>query len=264
MWLDNRPPGSITTFTDLANKFLTSYHPPSKIADLQKEITHFSQEEDETIRDAWERYSGLFLKCPNHGFNDAFKVDTFYRSLFLEHKQLIDSVFGGNMLTKTPPQLNSLYEEMAEQGYDWGSARRSRRAPGRGVHRVDTQSSDLVQVVTKLVTTIDRNIMVPDTGQQQAMYCHWYESSHHPIEVCQAMRESTTPQDQLDFNGSARRFDPYNNAYNEGWSHQPNFSWSGSSNPKPLGLQRPPRLQKTVVPGPPRPVLAAAIAYLSS
>ncbi|CAL1361348.1 unnamed protein product [Linum trigynum] len=59
-WLDTRPPESITTFTNLADKFLTRYHPPSKTADLQKQITHFAQEEDETIRDAWERYTSLF------------------------------------------------------------------------------------------------------------------------------------------------------------------------------------------------------------
>ncbi|CAL1380969.1 unnamed protein product [Linum trigynum] len=40
--MDTRPPGSITTFANLANKFFTRYHLPSKMADLQKEITHFS------------------------------------------------------------------------------------------------------------------------------------------------------------------------------------------------------------------------------
>ncbi|CAL1411177.1 unnamed protein product [Linum trigynum] len=76
-WLDTRPPGSITTFANLADKFLTRYHPLSKTADLQNQITHFAQDEDETIRDAWERYTSLFLKCPNHGFTDTFKVGTF-------------------------------------------------------------------------------------------------------------------------------------------------------------------------------------------
>ncbi|CAL1393239.1 unnamed protein product [Linum trigynum] len=33
-WLDTRPPGSITTFANLADKFLTRYHPLSKTADL--------------------------------------------------------------------------------------------------------------------------------------------------------------------------------------------------------------------------------------
>ncbi|CAL1355113.1 unnamed protein product [Linum trigynum] len=170
-WLDTRPPGSITTFANPADKFLTRYHPLSKTADLQKQITQFAQEEDETIRDAWERYTSLFLKCPNHGFNCAFKVGTFYHALFPEDKQLINSVCGGNMLTKTPLQLNRLFEEMAEQEYDWGTARRSRRAPGLGVHYVATLSSELVQVVSKLVSAIDHFRLVSGTAQQQAMHC---------------------------------------------------------------------------------------------
>ncbi|CAL1401581.1 unnamed protein product [Linum trigynum] len=101
-WLDTQPLGSITTFANLVDKFFTRYHPLSKTADLQKHITHFAQEEHETIRDAWERYTSLFLKCSNHGFTDAFKVGTFYHALFPEDKQLIDLVCGRNMLTKMP------------------------------------------------------------------------------------------------------------------------------------------------------------------
>ncbi|CAL1407102.1 unnamed protein product [Linum trigynum] len=143
------------------------------------------------------------------------------------------------MLTKTPPQLNQLFEEMAEQGYDWGIARRSRRAPGRGVHVVSTQSSDLVQVVSKLVSAIDRSGMIAGTGQQQAMLCQWCESTHHTVEDCQAMRESTTPQEQVNFINNARRNDPYSNTYNEGWRQHPNFSWAGAS-PRPPASQGPP------------------------
>ncbi|CAL1406385.1 unnamed protein product [Linum trigynum] len=38
------------------------------------------------------------------------------------------------------------------------------------------------------------------------------------------MRESTTPQEQLDFIGNVRHIYPYNNTYNEGWCQHPNFS----------------------------------------
>ncbi|CAL1370291.1 unnamed protein product [Linum trigynum] len=105
---------------------------------------------------------------------------------------------------------------MVDQGYDWGSALRSRRALSRGVHAMDTPSSMLVSVVTKMVTTLDKNGMVLGTGNPQAMYCQWCDSSHHTLEDCQAIRESTTPQEQLYFIGNAKRFGPYNNTYNEG------------------------------------------------
>ncbi|CAL1380994.1 unnamed protein product [Linum trigynum] len=142
-------------------------------------------------------------------------------------------------------QLNQLFEEMAENGYDWGTARRSRRAPGRGVHAVGTQSSDLVQVVSKMVSAIDRSGLIVGTGQPQAMLCQWCESTHHTVEDCQAMKESTTPQEQVNFINNVRRNDPYSNTYNEGWRQHPNISWGGANSIPPVpqgppGFQRPP------------------------
>ncbi|CAL1381799.1 unnamed protein product [Linum trigynum] len=119
------------------------------------------------------------------------------------------------MLTKTPLPLNRLFKEMAEQGYDWGTARRSRRAPQPGVHAVATQSFELVQVVSKLVSVLDRNGRISGRGQQQAMHCQWCESSHHTVEDCQTMRECITPQEQVNFINNTRRNDPYSNTYNE-------------------------------------------------
>ncbi|CAL1395461.1 unnamed protein product [Linum trigynum] len=81
--------------------------------------------------------------------------------------------------------------------------------------------------------------MISGTGQQQAMQCQWCESTHHTVEDFQAMRESSTPQEQVNFINNVRRNDPYSNTYNEEWRQHPNFSWSGNNNPKPPGFQAP-------------------------
>ncbi|CAL1401880.1 unnamed protein product [Linum trigynum] len=60
-WLNNRPPRSITSWDNLLNKFMARYFPLLKTTEWRKKITHFEQEEDETLRDAWERYSDYFL-----------------------------------------------------------------------------------------------------------------------------------------------------------------------------------------------------------
>ncbi|CAL1354433.1 unnamed protein product [Linum trigynum] len=60
-WLNNRPPRSITSWDDLLNKFMARYCSPLKTTEWRKKITYFEQEEDETLRDAWERYSDYFL-----------------------------------------------------------------------------------------------------------------------------------------------------------------------------------------------------------
>ncbi|CAL1370033.1 unnamed protein product [Linum trigynum] len=68
--------------------------------------------------------------------------------------------------------------------------------------------------------------------------CQWCESSNHLVEDCQAMRESSTPKEQLAFIANARRLDPYSNTYNEGWRQHPNFSWN-SNTTKPPGFPAP-------------------------
>ena len=58
-WLNSQPAGSITTWADLAQKFLSKYFPPAKTAKLRNDITTFTQEEGESLYDAWERFKDL-------------------------------------------------------------------------------------------------------------------------------------------------------------------------------------------------------------
>ena len=51
-WLTSQPPDSITSWNDLVQKFLTKFFPPSKIAQLVKEINYFGQLEGENLGEA--------------------------------------------------------------------------------------------------------------------------------------------------------------------------------------------------------------------
>ncbi|CAL1354978.1 unnamed protein product [Linum trigynum] len=134
-WLNNHPPRSITSWDNLLNKFMARYCPPSKMAQWRMKITHFEQEEDETLRDAWERYSDYFLQCPHLGFEEQFKIKTFYGGLMQEDKMLIDSLCQGKLMTMAPPQITEILEDMALRGYDWGFPRSGRTSNDRGVTR---------------------------------------------------------------------------------------------------------------------------------
>ncbi|CAL1371967.1 unnamed protein product [Linum trigynum] len=133
-WLNNRTTLSITSWDDLLNKLMARYCPPSKTVEWQKKITHFAQEEEETLRDAWERYSEFFLQCLHHGFGENFWIEIFYDGLLQEDKILIDSLCQGNLTKRTPLKMTSLLEDMATKGYGWGSTRCGGRDAKRGVH----------------------------------------------------------------------------------------------------------------------------------
>ncbi|CAL1405398.1 unnamed protein product [Linum trigynum] len=240
-WLETQPPLSITSWDDLADKFVHRYYPASKTTEIQREITHFRQEPDESLRDAWERYMGYFWQCPHHGFSDAFTVGNFYSALSPYSQRVIESLCpGGDILTKIPPELNQMISTLAARDHSWGQGSRGRQSRDRGVHAMETRSG-LEQQVAELVQTLKQpNSLIPGRGlaTPPVAQCQWCESSNHLVEDCHAMRESTTPQEQLDFIANARRLDPYSSTYNEGWRQHPDFAWS-SNTTKPPGFPAP-------------------------
>ena len=66
-WLTSLPPGSISTWDELAHQFLSKFFPPSKMAQLCSNISFFAQYDSESIYEAWERYKELLRKFPHHG-----------------------------------------------------------------------------------------------------------------------------------------------------------------------------------------------------
>ncbi|XP_061353868.1 uncharacterized protein LOC133298561 [Gastrolobium bilobum] len=66
-WLQSQAEGSITSWDDLAAKFLARFFSASKMARLKVEITAFEQKESESLYEAWTRFKGLLRKCPQHG-----------------------------------------------------------------------------------------------------------------------------------------------------------------------------------------------------
>ena len=55
-WLDSNTPGSITFWESLLSKFYNKFFPMSKVNECRKEISSFTQEEDEKFSESWERF----------------------------------------------------------------------------------------------------------------------------------------------------------------------------------------------------------------
>nr|GEX42363.1 hypothetical protein [Tanacetum cinerariifolium] len=56
-WVDRLSPGTVNSWDLLKKAFIQRYCPPSKTAKQLKEIRSFKQEGDETLYQAWERFS---------------------------------------------------------------------------------------------------------------------------------------------------------------------------------------------------------------
>ncbi|XP_073152742.1 uncharacterized protein [Henckelia pumila] len=144
-WLTNLPAGSITTWDDLAKAFLTKYFPPSKSMKLRADITKFTQGEQETLYEAWERYKDILRRCPHHQLPDGLVVQTFYYGLPHSNSTMLDAAAGGNLLQKSPEDGYELIEEMASSSYHPQSERNAVRRPA-GMHQVDAFTSVAAQL----------------------------------------------------------------------------------------------------------------------
>ena len=87
----------------------------------------------------------MLRKCPQHGFEDWFQVQLFYGGLNVATKAQIDACTGGSILTKTPPQVIALFEDMAMNSCQWQTEHASpSKTPG--VLSVDQSTAVLAQL----------------------------------------------------------------------------------------------------------------------
>ncbi|CAL1379676.1 unnamed protein product [Linum trigynum] len=179
---------------------------------------------------------GIFWQCPHHGFSNAFTVGNFYSALSPESQRVIESLCpGGDILTKTPPELNQMISTLATRDHSWGQSSTGRNSRDRGVHAMEARSGIEHQVAELVQTLKQPNSLIPGRGLAVPLVaqCQWCETSNHLVEECQNMRESSTPKEQLDFIANARSLDPYRNTYNEGWRQHPNFAWNNNTTKPP-------------------------------
>ncbi|XP_073026757.1 uncharacterized protein [Primulina eburnea] len=151
-WLQSLPLGSITTWQELATKFLSKYFPPAKSAQLKIEIRTFRQTDFEQLYEAWERYKELLRRCPNHGFEDWVQIELFYNGLNGQTRTTVDAAAGGTIFAKSPAQAYDLLEQMTINSYQWPSERSGVKKTA-GVYVVDPITS-LTAQVSALTTQI--------------------------------------------------------------------------------------------------------------
>ena len=63
-WLNSLQPGSIGTWEELAQRFLSKSFPPSKTSQLRGEIAQFRQMDFKPLYEAWERFKDMIKRCP--------------------------------------------------------------------------------------------------------------------------------------------------------------------------------------------------------
>ncbi|XP_062102932.1 uncharacterized protein LOC133813918 [Humulus lupulus] len=222
-WLNSLPSNSVSTWQELAKRFLMKYFPPTKNAKLHNEITSFQQLEEESLYEAWERFKELLRKCPHHGIPHCIQMETFYNGLNAHTRMVVDASANGALLAKS-------YNE-------WPTSRLSTGRKVAGIHDVDAITSLAAQVssTSNMLKTMNMGMnqsmgqpMGTRMGQMESISCV-YCCEGHTFHNCPSNPSAVC------YMGNQNRNGPYSNSYNPSWRKHPNFSWSnqgaGPSNP---------------------------------
>ncbi|XP_073309941.1 uncharacterized protein [Primulina huaijiensis] len=218
-WLQSLPLGSITTWQELATKFLAKYFPPAKSAQLKIEISTFRQTDFEQLYEAWERYKELLRRCPNHGFEDWVQIELFYNGLNGQTRGTVDAAAGGTIFAKSPDQAYDLLEQMTINSYQWPSERSGVKKQA-GIYAIDPITS-LTAQVSALTTQIAAMNKASTSEVENALVVT--EEPHIPDEAHYINNRN--------FGGyGGYRGNPPPNTYHPGLRNHENFSYANNKN----------------------------------
>ena len=90
-WFDSLPVGSVNTWEELVEGYMSKFFPPAFTAERRGEIIVFKQGEDESLHTAWERFKRLLKRCPKHGIDLTTQMDIFYHAMNYASKGIINA-----------------------------------------------------------------------------------------------------------------------------------------------------------------------------
>ncbi|RVW39876.1 hypothetical protein CK203_083163 [Vitis vinifera] len=119
IWLNSLRPRSIRTWTDLQAEFLKKFFPTHRTNGLKRQISNFSAKENEKFYECWERYMEAINACPHHGFDTWLLVSYFYDGMSSSMKQLLETMCGGDFMSKNPEEAMDFLSYVAEVSRGW-------------------------------------------------------------------------------------------------------------------------------------------------
>ena len=235
IWLNSLRPRTIRNWAKLQVEFLKKFFSTTKTNSLKRQIYTYSAYDNEKFYQCWERFLETINSCPYHGFDTWLLVNHFYDGMSPPMKQLLETMCGGDFLSKQPDEAMDFLNYVAKTSKAWDEpnpreAERARHLTHQrgGIYAL----SEDTEMKAKL-TTLTRRLEELEMRSQHEMqainelpasqpYCFNCQSNTHPGEHCQE-HAHVLSQNKPPTNA------PYGNTYNPNWRNHPNLSWK----PKP-------------------------------
>jgi len=224
--------GSITSWENLLNKFYNNFFPMSKVNECRKEISSFTQEEDDKFSESWERFQEMLIKCPPHGYEKWRLVQFFYQGLTQSNRSMIESMNGGAFLSLTGKEAYRTLDQLSDnsQQWDFSSCRdKSARIQKKGGIYEVKEDIELKMKTDALTKKVDALVIGKSINAVNPFHvgCCSICAPMHLAQACTSLLTFVeSPMEQVNaFNDFRKQADgPFSETYNPGWRNHPNFS----------------------------------------
>ncbi|KAI5649111.1 hypothetical protein M9H77_35116 [Catharanthus roseus] len=172
-----------------SREFLKKYFSMGQLTRLRREITTFSQQNNEQFHESWERFKELLRSCPHHEVPKWQQIQSFYSGLDERNRQMVDSSCGGTFLHKTADEAWDLFENLSDNSQQHATSSRvgtSRQIGNRGMYEV-SQIVDLSLKVDALSKKFEQLLALntlPTNSPNVQGVCAICSSPSHVIYDC--------------------------------------------------------------------------------
>ena len=120
IWLNSLRPRTIRNWAELQAEFLKKFFSAHKTNNLKRQIYTFAALDNERFYQCWERFMETISAYPHHGFDTWMLVNHFYGGMSPAMKQLLETMCGGDFLSKHPDEAMDFLNYVAETSKGWG------------------------------------------------------------------------------------------------------------------------------------------------
>ena len=263
IWLNSLRPRTIMNWAELQAEFLKKFFSAHKTNNLKRKIYTFAAHDSERFYQCWERYLETISACPHHGFDTWMLVNHFYDGMSPSMKQLLETMCGGDFLSKNPDEAMEFLNYVAKtsKGWDEQNPREVERmkptANSRGGIYALTEEMEMKAKLSSLTRRLEdlelrnqhevQEVTEPPVLLQSCFKCQSTSHQGDQCPIASSIRDSMQEQANIVDQGRHPISALYRNTYNPDWRNHPNLSWKPKTQAyTPTGSQ-----QKQTIPSSP-------------
>nr|GEV84467.1 reverse transcriptase [Tanacetum cinerariifolium] len=123
--------------------------------------------------EAWDRFKEMLRVCPQHGFSELIKIDTFYNGLNEQDQDSLNAAAGGNLLNKTTREALKIIENKSKVRYSRRKSNVSRVNTNSrdSVSKTDDRIDKLADQISNLVEIVNKQVINPASTKAVEKTC---------------------------------------------------------------------------------------------